>query len=87
MTNQETAFGAYLPPGTPVCLDVYDRDESEYGVVVHCWFDEEICVYDCYVAFFGFHWPEGKPAERPYILRYASLSLKVCQPPAFESGA
>lgn len=65
----------YLAPGTPVVLGVHGRSTSEYGVVVHCWFDSEFGFHDCYVAFFGEHLPNGRPSEKPYILRYASTSL------------
>lgn len=68
-------------PGTRVQLDAYVNDDdtitSEFGVVVHCWLDEEIGSFDCYVAFFGNEFPNGKPPEKPYILRYASTSLTV----------
>jgi hypothetical protein len=67
----------YLPPGTKVQYGGYDDMGAEFGVVVHCWMDEEIHTYDCYVAFFGEEFPLGKPSEKPYILRYASISLKV----------
>ena len=64
-----------LPPGTLVLYD--GTGEAEYGVVVHCWLDEEIGGPDCYVAFFGSERPEGKPSAKPYILRYAASALKV----------
>ena len=67
-------FGSYFPPGTPVRYDGME-DGPEYGVVVYCWFDDEIQAHDCYVAFFGNKQPSGKPTEKPYILRYASTSL------------
>jgi len=67
----------YLQPGTRVRLDGQDWGGPEYGVVVHCWQEEEIQAWDCYVAFFGNNLPEGAPTERPYILRYASTSLVV----------
>ncbi len=45
-----------ITPGTRVRLDglVNDDDEPtpEFGVVVHCWLDDEIHMFDCYVAFF-----------------------------------
>ena len=70
-----------IPAGTRVRLDslVNSDDErtSEFGVVVHCWLDEEIGVFDCYVAFFGDGFPDGKPSEKPYVLRYAATSLTV----------
>jgi hypothetical protein len=70
-----------IAPGTRVQLDAYVSDDdtitSEFGVVVHCWLDEEIGGFDCYVAFFGNEFPNGKPPEKPYVLRYASTSLTV----------
>jgi hypothetical protein len=69
----------YLPPGTRVRHDVYWNDDehlsSEFGVVVHCWFDDEMGLFDCYIAFFGDALPSDKPAEKPYILRYATVGL------------
>jgi hypothetical protein len=70
-----------IPAGTRVRLDsfVNDDDEitSEFGVVVHCWLDNAMGVFDCYVAFFGDSFPNGEPSEVPYVLRYASTSLTV----------
>lgn len=65
--------GPYHPPGTVVRLDGGGR--PEYGVVVHCWIDQEIRAYDCYVAFFGHELPTGKPTRIPYVLRYPSMHL------------
>lgn len=70
----------FLAPGTKVRLDALVNDEdsvtSEYGVVVHCWLNEEIGMYDCYVAFFGEGgFPVSEPREKPYILRYGAISL------------
>jgi len=67
-----------LPPGTLVRYD--GTGEPEYGVVVHCWRDEESGGADCYVAFFGDERPKGKPAEKPYIFRYFATSLVVLDP-------
>jgi hypothetical protein len=69
----------YIPSGTRVRLDSLDDNHltTELGVVVHCWLDNEIGVFDCYVAFFGDTFPAGKPAEKPYLLRYAATSLTV----------
>lgn len=67
----------FLKPGTRVSYDGLQDDRPELGVIVHCWFDEEIGEHDCYVAFFGLAFPDGKPAEKPYILRYAAGSLTV----------
>jgi hypothetical protein len=69
--------GPYLSPGTPVRYDGRDDGRPEYGVVVHCWLDDEMHAYDCYIAFFGDQRPTGKPAEIPYVLRYFSTSLTV----------
>ncbi len=70
-----------LTPGTRVRLDSFVNDDNETtpesGVVVHSWFDQEIGGFDCYVAFFGREFPQGKPSEKPYILRYAATSLTV----------
>ncbi len=69
----------YLAPGTRVRRDAFvnndDHTTSEFGVVVHCWLDNEIGMYDCYIAFFGEDLPDGKPAEKPYVLRYAAVGL------------
>lgn len=69
----------YLAPGTRVRRDAYFNDDehltSEFGVVVHCWLDDEIGMFDCYVAFFGDALPSGKPCEKPYVLRYAAVGL------------
>lgn len=69
----------YLAPGTRVRRDAFvnndDHKTSEFGVVVHCWLDSEIGMFDCYIAFFGDDFPDGKPAEKPYILRYAAVGL------------
>lgn len=66
----------YLPPGTRVRRDDVEGP-AEFGVVIHCWLSEKIRAYDCYVAFFGDALPVGQPAEKPYVLRYASVSLTV----------
>lgn len=64
----------YLAPGTRVRRDTsFDGEDAvtpEYGVVVHCWANDGIEAYDCYVAFFGDRFPAGQPTEKPYILRY-----------------
>jgi len=78
----ETSKDQFLPAGTKVRRDAFFNEDafitSEYGVVVHCWWDEEIDGYDCYVAFFGEKGhPDAAPEEKPYILRYASTSLTV----------
>lgn len=77
MPDSQSMHGPYLAAGTLVRYDGIEDGGPEYGVVVHCWFDEELGGYDCYVAFFGNRHPVGKPAGKPYVLRYASTSLTV----------
>lgn len=86
MDDTEVRANRYIPPGTPVRLDNVvncedDSVHSEYGVVVHCWFEEEIDGWDCYITFFGKKPPTtGKPDELPYVLRYSAQSLEVLGP-------
>jgi hypothetical protein len=77
MAGNRNPHQTFLPPGTLFRNDGLDNGGPEYGVVVHCWFDEDFDFYDCYIAFFGDQQPSGKPTDRPYILRYASTSLVV----------
>lgn len=65
----------YLEPGTKVRLTNHADGRWEDGIVVHCWLSEEIKAHDCYVAFFGEAIPTGQPTVKPYVLRYASISL------------
>jgi len=71
----------FIPSGTRVRLDSIvngdDEPTPEFGVVVHCWLDDEIGMFDCYVAFFGTKFPDGQPSDKPYVLRYAATSLTV----------
>lgn len=69
----------YLNPGTSVRLVNHGDGSWEDGVVIHCWLDEEIGSFDCYVAFIGDAIPAGKPLKKPYVLRYASASLKIIE--------
>lgn len=83
MTDEqdEDGPGPYLPPGTQVRYDGLGEEYGpEYGVVIHCWLDDEMGGHDCYVAFFGGHQPSGELREAPYILRYAAASLVVLGP-------
>ena len=50
---------------------------NEVGIVVHTWYKPTIDETDCYIAFFGQSFPEGKPTEKPYVLRYAATSLEA----------
>jgi len=65
----------YLEPGTRVKL----RSTKEYGIVVHCWYSDEIFDFDCYVAFYGTSFLDPETECRPYILRYAAVSLEVLE--------
>jgi hypothetical protein len=69
----------YISPGTRGRHDGLSEADGgpEYGVVIHCWEDDEIGAFDCYVAFFGRAFPSAKPEEKPYVLRYAANSLHV----------
>ncbi len=51
---------------------------DEYGIVVSTWYNPEIGMKDCYVAFWGHEIPsfEAEETPRPYILRYAAVSLQ-----------
>jgi hypothetical protein len=77
--NRDLREDRYIPPGTPVRFDGLVEGGPEYGVVVHCWHDDGIEMYDCYVAFFGSAFPSGKPEQKPYVLRYAAVSLNVVE--------
>ena len=59
-----------------------DKDIVECGTIVAAWFDSQMDAIDCYIAFYGTSFPEGKPSEEPYILRYFENSLEpvVAQP-------
>jgi len=66
----------YLAPGTKVRLDNGGEIPfSEYGVIVHCWRDEQTSLFDCHIAFYGEEMPLGEPDEKPYILRYYASTL------------
>ena len=76
MIERDDSFtDAFIPAGTAVRYDGLAEGGPEYGIVVHCWRDREIDAYDCYVAFLGPQVPTGKPSDKPYVLRYAALSL------------
>ena len=56
---------------------VTEENPREVGIVVNYWFDNDMRCFDYHVAFFGENFPEGKPKEVPYILRYLETSLDV----------
>lgn len=68
------------------CIKVGDRVKrtfeldgktvTEVGVVVHVWQDPETELEDAYIAFLGNEFPDGKPAEKPVILRYFVSGLE-----------
>ena len=43
----------YLKPGTLVRRTDLSGNSSEDGVVIHCWLDDALGFFDCYVAFCG----------------------------------
>jgi hypothetical protein len=61
----------------PVGTKVIHRGTGEIGIVIHTWPEEEMQCDDCYVAFFGYSFPVGKPDEIPYVLRYLATSLEA----------
>lgn len=77
MNDDPDDLGPFLPVGTKVLLEGGEEGLREFGIVVHCWKNEEIGAYDCYVAFFGDEFPSGPPKQIPYVLRYLATSLKV----------
>ena len=52
---------------------------GEVGIVVHTWHDEELDTQNNYIAFFGEEFPDGKPIEIPYVLKYISGSLQILE--------
>ena len=64
-------------------LDVGTRvrltSTGEVGVVIHGWWDQDIQMLDYYIAFFGTEFPEGKPDQIPYVLRYAGMGLELIE--------
>jgi len=72
----------YIAPGTRVCIPWKDEDgkpATEFGIMVHCWFDPQLGVHDCYFASFGDALPTGDPGERPAIMRYTAGSFNVIE--------
>jgi len=51
----------------------------EVGIVIHICLSDNGQDDDAYVAFFGPRFPEGKPEETPYILRYYVDSLQLIE--------
>ncbi|MEZ6064228.1 MAG: hypothetical protein R3B90_00635 [Planctomycetaceae bacterium] len=72
----------HIRVGTRVQRSFADSEgvlQTECGVVVHLWSDPETGDEDAYIAFFGDHFPNGKPASKPYILRYFVTGLEVVE--------
>jgi len=61
-----------IPAGTKVKL----ISTGEVGVVIYGWVDK-VMGDDYYVAFFGKGFPSGEPTDKPYVLRYAGMSLET----------
>ncbi|XAM00889.1 hypothetical protein OT109_05785 [Phycisphaeraceae bacterium D3-23] len=76
LPNRRWFIDRALLPGDRVQLRTSDN-ESEVGIVLCCWIDEMLQVQDNYVAVFGPSFPHGKPASKPYVLRYLSSSLTL----------
>ncbi len=79
-SKHEVGGDRYIAPGTPVCIDWVDEEgkpSPEFGVIVHCWLDGELGVFDCYFASFGDDLPKEEPPEKPAILRYSAASFRV----------
>lgn len=66
----ETSPTPDLRPGDKVRLP----STGEVGIVVWCWLEDKD--QDVYVAFFGLEFPQGKPQEKPVVLRYMASSLE-----------
>jgi hypothetical protein len=80
----EEATNRFLAPGTKVRRDYLfngQQEESEFGIVLHCWRNEVMAgMFDCLIAFFGEKPPSmGELEEQPYILRYAAIGLVVLE--------
>lgn len=78
--EHEVGGDRFIAPGTSVRIDWMDENGKpapEFGVIVHCWLDDEIGVFDCYMASFGDELPTERPEERPTILRYTAASFRV----------
>ena len=60
--------------------DLVRISTGEAGCVVWSWLNEEFDVVEYYVAFFGTKLPEGKPSEKPYVLRFAETSISAFDP-------
>ena len=80
LMNEGERLDRYIRPGSKVRYDGLDEGGPEYGIIIHCWYDDELSGYDCYVAFFGSKLPSGKPGEKPYVLRYYASSLTMIDP-------
>lgn len=83
VSQMDSPIGQRIVPGTYVKRN--DPTNEEVGIVVSCWFEEEIQAKDCYIAFFGENFPVGKPPTKPYIFRYAATSLTVVDNPYYDN--
>lgn len=79
-SSASNAGDGYISPGTKVRIPWIDEDgkaNPEYGIIVHCWYDPDLGVHDCFFASFGDELPHGCPSEKPAILRYTTRSFEV----------
>lgn len=72
-------------PGDAVVLwsdSTKPRCRKEYGRIISTQWDEKMGWWDCWIAFFGMHWPTDKEllVTKPYVLRYLETSLKPYKP-------
>lgn len=80
MSNHDPDGDRYIAPGTRVCIDWVGEDgkpRPEYGIMVHCWLDPVMGLYDCLFASFGDALPDGCPEDRPGIFQYTAASFRV----------
>jgi hypothetical protein len=75
---------ASVSPPAPEQLSVGSKvrliGTGEVGIIIHTWHDEFLDTTDCYVAFYGHDFPDGRPVEKPYVLRYLISSLEAVEP-------
>jgi hypothetical protein len=74
VNDDQSAAGPFLPVGTRVRYDGLEEGGPEFGVIVHCWMNEEIGGYDCYVAFFGNEFPTSGTSFQAAALSRSHMS-------------
>lgn len=53
------------------------RNAKEVGVIVYAWWDRNMELIDCYIAFHGETFLKGVPTIKPYVLRYFLDGLEI----------